>query len=157
GERLDTAVFERYLAELGFGRPTGVDFENESAGRLQVEQERSMGRAAIGESPHILITPVQLITAFSALINEGHLFRPYITRSLPVSRRRTLPLARHFRPINEALEAGALFGTGARASIKGVELLGKTGTPTVIARADQTHAWFVGAAPRADPEIAVLV
>jgi stage V sporulation protein D (sporulation-specific penicillin-binding protein) len=157
GERLDAESFKRYLEGFGFGTPTGIDYPDEATGRMAIEQEEIRARAAIGESRTLLVTPIQLLTAFCAVINGGRLLRPHRRPLMTPELRSALPLARSFTVINDALAAGAAFGTSARASVSGLDLVGKTGTPTVLAVKDKTHAWFLGAAPREAPELAVLV
>jgi penicillin-binding protein 2 len=74
--------------ELGFGSPTGIDLPSEAGGIIaSTEWARSQGRsgvytgelaqAGIGQSV-IAVTPLQLLNAYSALANGGHLMRPQI-------------------------------------------------------------------------------
>src|SRR5262249_8958090 len=73
GERLSEGAFNSTLDAFGFGRKTGVN-ANESSGELP-RGDWSV-RDALGESDHLLVTPVQLITAYAALVNGGRLYRP---------------------------------------------------------------------------------
>src|SRR5262249_52970248 len=73
GERLSEGAFNSTLSAFGFGEKTGVN-ANESSGQLP-RGEWGV-RAALGESDQLLVTPVQLVTAYAALINGGHLYRP---------------------------------------------------------------------------------
>jgi penicillin-binding protein 2 len=78
----------KWAHELGFGAPTGVDLPNEASGIIaSTEWAHSQGRtgvytgelaqAGIGQNV-IAVTPLQLINAYSALANGGHLMRPQI-------------------------------------------------------------------------------
>ncbi len=78
GERLNEAAFVSTLSEFGFGRRTGINFDGESAGKVLRNGWRSQN--AIGESESVLATPIQIINAYSALLNGGHLFTPGIAR-----------------------------------------------------------------------------
>lgn len=157
GERMDPLVFRRLLEAFGFGRGTGMDPMRESAGRLALEQEKIPGRAAIGESPELLVTPIQLITAFSAVANGGRLYSPHESVSPGTEPPRIVPCARSLPMVHEALETGAQIGTSRPAALPSLSLTGKTGTPTVVNHPEKTHGWFIGAAPAEDPQVAVLV
>jgi penicillin-binding protein 2 len=78
----------KWAYELGFGEPTGVDLPNEAAGIIaSTEWAHSQGRdgvftgelaqAGIGQNV-IAVTPLQLLNAYAALANGGHLMRPQI-------------------------------------------------------------------------------
>src|SRR5262245_52924538 len=64
GERLSLGAFNSTLVAFGFGEKTGVN-ANESSGELP--QGEWSARDALGEGDHLLVTPVQLITAYAAL------------------------------------------------------------------------------------------
>ncbi len=78
----------KWAYELGFGSPTGIDLPNEAAGVIaSTEWAHSQGRtgvftgelaqAGIGQNV-IAVTPLQLLNAYAALANGGHLMRPQI-------------------------------------------------------------------------------
>jgi cell division protein FtsI/penicillin-binding protein 2 len=94
GQRLGRENLIATAREFGFGQPTGFSAGDEVAGlarpcetgsntRVRVsesnhvsEQADCEAREAIGESELIQVTPIQLLTAYAALVNGGHLFRP---------------------------------------------------------------------------------
>lgn len=134
---------------------------------------------SIGQG-YVATTPIQLVNAFAAIGNGGFLYRPYIVDSVGEPGERTL---KEFKPelirkidlppdIFDAAKEGLSqvvnkpFGTGVRSFSSIVEISGKTGTSQVRATvqrkcetldvADRHHGWFVGYAPRENPEIAVV-
>src|SRR4030095_11152741 len=52
-----------------------------SESNIAVDQADCRERAAVGESDHIQVTPIQLLTAYTALVNGGHLFQPEVSAS----------------------------------------------------------------------------
>jgi stage II sporulation protein D len=110
---------------------------------------------ALGEGGAILATPLQLITAYAALVNGGRLFEP--RRDAPANfqahERARLTITDEERAIIVAGMRGAVsYGTAERARLDALPLriFGKTGTATEIG-GFRTHGWFVGFAsdPRA--------
>jgi penicillin-binding protein 2 len=71
GERLSGSAYNTTLAAFGFGARTGVNAGGEAAGSLP----RGAWRVgdALGEGDHLLVTPVQLLAAYAALVNGGRL------------------------------------------------------------------------------------
>src|SRR5437016_9106151 len=102
GQRLGRDQLIETVRQFGFGQPTGIN--EETAGTLRPcetgnnarirESAHASGqsdcdaRAAIGESDHIQITPVQLLLAYTALVNGGRLWQPRVSESEPVERSR---------------------------------------------------------------------
>ena len=72
-----------YVTNFGFGEKTGVDLPGESTGimfKKSVMGEVEQATVAFGQG--LSVTPIQLVTAFSAVINGGTLYEPYITKSI---------------------------------------------------------------------------
>lgn len=145
GERLDTNAFGETLREFGFGARTGADTE-EAAGSLpQGEWRVSYG---IGESAGLAVTPVQLITAYSALANGGRLLvpRPVAPGGFQAAERARLSIVpEHRAQILEGMKGAVRFGTASGAGLDALpfEVLGKTGTST-MANDYRSQGWFVG-------------
>jgi cell division protein FtsI (penicillin-binding protein 3) len=165
----------RYLRAFGFGERTEIDLPGEIAGLVKEPRDwgrRSLASIAIGQE--IGVTPLQLVTAVSAVANGGWLMKPYIVAEIrddagrPVAR--TSPQVRR-RPVSQEtvqmlariLEGVVTSGTGTRAAVPGYRVAGKTGTAQKID--PQTGGYsptlfvgsFVGYAPADDPRIAVIV
>jgi SpoIID/LytB domain protein len=146
GERLDTEAFDETLGEFGFGARTGAGADEEAAGSLPQGEWRVS--YAIGESAGLSVTPVQLITAYSALVNGGRLFAP---RQAAPDNFQTTEVARlavapeHRVAILEGMRGAVRFGTASKAGLGALpfEVFGKTGTST-MANDYRSQGWFVG-------------
>lgn len=151
GEGLSEGIFNETLASFGFGARTGRG-EQEASGILPHKAWRV--RNALGESQELLVTPVQLITAYAALANGGRLFTPQQTAATVFSPHERSRL--HIAPADRALllegmRGAVTYGTAARARLNALpgRIFGKTGTATPVDDY-RAHGWFVGFA--ADPE-----
>jgi cell division protein FtsI (penicillin-binding protein 3) len=83
GLRLGAPKFYDYIRSFGFGQPTGVDLPGESRGmlrRLENWTPVSVGSVSMGQE--IGVTPLQMITAMSAMANGGLVVRPHVVRAL---------------------------------------------------------------------------
>ena len=78
GERLDEASFIATLNDFGFGKKTGAEV-GESSGKLLKNHWKAEN--AIGETDSFLTTPIQLLNAYTALVNGGRLFEPRLAPS----------------------------------------------------------------------------
>src|SRR5437588_11361016 len=81
--RLGAPKFYEYIRAFGFGQPTGVDMPGESRGllrRLDNWSAISIGSVSMGQE--IGVTPIQLITAVSAIANGGELFKPHVVKEI---------------------------------------------------------------------------
>lgn len=173
GLRLGAPKFYDYIRSFGFGQPTGVDLPGESRGmlrRLENWTPVSVGSVSMGQE--IGVTPLQMITAMSAMANGGLVVRPHVVRAL---RRGTqmveAPQQQPHRVIRETtaatmrrmLEGVVLNGTGKRARLDGYTSAGKTGTAqkfditTGHYSIHQLIASFVGFAPINTPAVTILV
>ncbi len=158
GERLDGESYRRRLAAFGFGARTGAD-EREAAGALpRVAGGVAAGAAAaLGESRELQVTPVQLLTAYAALANGGHLFVPrraHGQEEFAARERARLEIADEHRALLLAGMRGATaYGTAARAGLGTlpVHVFGKTGTSTP-ADDFRPQGWFVGLAADHEPD-----
>src|SRR5580704_16879345 len=130
------------------------------------------------------VTPLQLARALGGIASDGHFVRPHVVEwdnkdnpvpaefkqavldSFPGSGDKTVPLNPDtWETVTEGMAAATTTGTAAAAHLEGIDFAGKTGTAQVVGGGD-THtkggartpnAWFVGMAPRRNPEIAVVV
>jgi len=145
GERLSEGAFNSTLGAFGFGEKTGVN-ANESSGELP---RGDWGvRDALGESDHLLVTPVQLITAYAALVNGGHLYRPQRSTDpnlIPREKLRLNIAPDHRAVLLEGMRGSVKYGTASRAGLGSLPgyVFGKTGTSTASNRW-RTQGWFVG-------------
>lgn len=147
GEGLETDSFNQLLRSFGFGAPTGIEaMQSEAAGGLPQGQWR-VGHA-LGESEQLLVTPIQLITAYAALLNGGRLFVPGQADPAnfrTVERARLTIAPEHRTLIVEGMKGAVRYGTAANAGLDALplDLLGKTGTSTML-RDYRSQGWFIG-------------
>ena len=128
------------------------------------------------------VTPVQLARALSGIASGGVLKRPHVVfpnevpkdtldaihESYPGSGDRTIPLTtQNWETITDAMAQTMINGTASAVRLEGIDMAGKTGTAQVVshnfgdksvgAGALKANAWFVGMAPRRNPDIVVAV
>jgi stage II sporulation protein D len=146
GEQLNEQAFSSTLAQFGFGKKTGVNFHSESSGKLLRGEWNSEN--AIGESENFYATPIQLLNAYSALVNGGRLFVPQVS-----SPARFQPRIQTQLTINDdqrtlvlkGMRGAVRYGTAESAGLYSLPqyVFGKTGTATQI-NGFRTQGWFVG-------------
>jgi cell division protein FtsI (penicillin-binding protein 3) len=165
----------QFLRTFGFGEKTGIDLPGESIGILRRPDQwsqRTLPSLAIGQE--IAVTPLQLLTAVSAVANEGWLMRPFLVREIsdhqgrsvwehvPHIRRRPIS-AETAKTVTDLLVNVVDRGTGKRAAIPGYRVAGKTGTAQKVDPETGTYSStkfvgsFVGFVPAEDPQLAILV
>jgi stage II sporulation protein D len=169
GQRLGREQLVATLRQFDFGQSTGIS-QDERSGVVRpceigsstrvrtsepsvaAAQSDCLERAAVGESDHIQVTPIQLLTAYTALVNGGHLFEPGVATSeqFRTVERSTIAIAeRHRAIIVDGMRGAVRYGTARTAKLDSLPLtlIGKTGTATP-AKGFRTNGWFVGfAAP----------
>lgn len=175
--RLGAPKFYDYIRAFGFGTLTGVDLPGESKGKLRKLENWSpisIGSIAMGQE--VGVTPIQLITAVSAIANGGVLRRPYVVAQLrhgdqiipAETTGSTTEPRRVLRPetaatLRRLMEGVVLNGTGTLAHLDGWTSAGKTGSAQKIdpdtGRYSRTQliASFTGFAPLNDPAVSILV
>lgn len=160
------------LRSFGFGSKTGVDFYSESSGLLMKESTvKTVDLARIGFGQAVAVTPLQLISAVSAVVNGGRYNSPHFVESIvdplgnevysfSVSPRKVVSESTSKKMV-ELLEGVVSEGSGKKAGVEGYRIGGKTGTAQkyengVIAQGKYVSS-FVGFAPCADPQYAILM
>ncbi len=171
--QLDRGVFYQYARNLGFGQKTWIDLPGEVDGTLRKPKEwtgASLASMSIGYE--VDVTPLQMLTAYSALANGGLLMKPYVVaerrdqrgrlmwRAKPDSIRRALK-RETTRKLLPAFVDVVDSGSAKLAKIDGLTIAGKTGTARVIvdgAYNKEIHrASFVGFFPAEKPSVAVML
>ena len=167
-ERLSFDAFRATLASAGLGAKTGVNDGGESAGVLRDSDWRV--RDLLGEGNNVLVTPIQLLTAYCALVNGGHVLRPQISDAEGfASAKRTTPRIEdlHRTSLIEGMRGAVVYGTAAKSGLSALPtfIFGKTGTST-SSNGFRRQGWFVSFAAEANAaadvtpeslELAVLV
>jgi cell division protein FtsI (penicillin-binding protein 3) len=175
--RLGAPKFYDYIRAFGFGQLTGVDIPGESKGMLQrLESWTPISIGSISMGQEVGVTPIQLITAVSAIANGGTLYRPHVIaelrqgeQTLPIEGTSTVSESRRvIRPetaatLRRLMEGVVLNGTGKLARLDGWTAAGKTGSAQKIDpatgrySATQLIASFTGFAPINNPAVTILV
>ena len=180
GQRVGAERFYEYAHAFGFFDKTGIDLTGESGSIWWSEDVffdpdnlSQLAAASFGQT--FTITPLQLITAVSAVANGGYLMTPYIVSEVinadgTVAEQHEPTVVRQVvseetsRLCCEILEqvVGNPAGTGKNAYVAGYRIGGKTGTSeNVVYEANtgtkQYITSFIGIAPADDPQVAVLV
>ena len=170
--RLGAPRFYDTIRAFGIGQPTGIELPGENRGLLRPLENwsaNSIGSLAMGQE--VSVTPVQIISAISAVANGGTLYRPRIVREIrgaapgfaPGAEPRQVTDARTAAQVREMMEAVVLEGTGKPAQLEGYTAAGKSGTAQKIDpatgrySASQYVASFVGFAPVNNPVVTILV
>jgi penicillin-binding protein 2 len=172
----------KYLSLFGFGRETGIVLE-ERKGLIPLLQNNytpgEIANVGIGQG-HILVTPIQLLRAYAAIVNGGYLVRPrFIMKISEKDGAQFDPPSIEKLPIKEStleIIKKALFevvngkmGTARWLKSPAIEMGGKTGTAQVVKLEKykfyreedlpekyRDHALFVGFSPYKEPEIIVI-
>jgi cell division protein FtsI (penicillin-binding protein 3) len=174
--RLGAPKFYETIRRFHFGEPTGIELPGENHGlfrRIEDWTASSIGSLAIGQE--VSVTPIQMVSAVSAIANGGVLYRPRTVSAIhgragaamSLSDRRPAPTrvfeATTAATLQEMMETVILDGTGKPAQLSGYTDAGKSGTAQEIDPAtgryspSQYVASFVGFAPVNEPAVTILV
>ena len=171
--RLGTQRMYQYMRAFGLGVKTGIDLPGENAGIvINSRYVKNVDLARIGFGQSVAVTPIQLITAFSSVVNGGRLMKPYIVDAVldeegNVVQRTAVQVvsnpisAETSETMRGLLEQVVSEGGGKNAYIEGYRVGGKTGTAQVyidgkVSR-DVHIGSFIGFAPADQPRFAILV
>lgn len=175
GQQIGPRLLYNRLESFGFGTRTGIDCPGESSGSLSnYKGWTAVDTGAISFGQGISVTALQLVTAASALANDGILMRPYLVQAITdpngrIVRRFTPQTVRRVVSVQTARTVRHIMhtvitegGTGVKAHVQGYSVCGKTGTAQKVnAEGSYAHnayvASFVGMAPTERPAITVLV
>ena len=173
GLQLGSPRFYDTIRSFGIGQPTGIELPGENHGLLRPLESwsaNSIGSLAMGQE--VSVTPIQIISAISAIANGGTLYRPRIVRDMrgdvmPVRHTDAGPRQatdqKTAAEMRGMMEDVVLEGTGKPAQLSGYTAAGKSGTAQKIDPATgryfatQYNSSFVGFAPGNDPAISILV
>ena len=174
GIRVGDPTMYEYIRRYGFGSKTGIELPGETNGILRkVErwQPSSIGSIAIGQE--VGVTPVQMVSAFGAIANDGMRIAPHLIREVrdaggnvvyraqPEQRR--VISAETAVALRGMLEGVTLNGTAKKAQLDGYSAAGKTGTAQKIDPKTRAYSStkfvgsFVGFAPVSNPQVVIIV
>jgi len=171
GQRLGIDKFYDYFEAFGLKEKTGIDLPGEASLAKNIWDRDAMtnvnlATASFGQ--RFEVTPLQMITAFSAVINGGYLVQPYVVQSIStkdgtVVQNTETTIVRQVvsqetsQRATKILESVVSEGTGGNAYVAGYRIGGKTGSSEVGLEQDHTLVSFMGFAPADDPEVIVLL
>ena len=175
GQRMGIERIHEYATGLGLGRRTGIDLPSEETGLIPSEEwvqrvyhhkwyagetiSVSIGQGAV------TVTPIQLVRMIAAVANGGELVQPHLLKNFTAK-------PDHFPLSDDTVEQvtqgmyGVINegGTGASLKLQNIEFSGKSGTAQLMSyeagnrmgkKGKETNGWFVGYAPRRNPEIVI--
>jgi cell division protein FtsI (penicillin-binding protein 3) len=163
--RLGAARFYRYSRAFGFGSRTGVGLPGETGGEMKpLSDLTAVGLAAASYGYGVGVSPLQVLSAYSAVANGGLLLKPKILQDA----KKAVKVRRVISPPTAAalarmLEGVVERGTGLSARIPGYGIAGKTGTArrldpsTHRYSTSQFNASFAGFLPTVNPRWTILV
>ena len=174
GQRLGKEKLFKYINNFGFGNKTGIDLNGEASGiifKLDKVGEVELATTSFGQG--VSVTPIQQITAVSAAINGGTLYKPYIVKSINEPEAKTAIIKNNKQKIKKvinkntskqvamALESVVTNGTGRNAFIDGYRVGGKTGTAQKVNNGKYMSGnyilSFIGFLPADNPKVVVYV
>ena len=175
GQRVGREKFYQYFKSFGYLEKTGIDLPGEGVSIFYTPEnfkELDLATASFGQN--FKITPIQQITAVSAVANGGYLVTPHllkeeldsegnVVRTYENSIRRQVISTETANTLAKILEEGVAGNGGAKnAYVAGYRVAAKTGTSEKTDKKDDSGREYyvcscVGFAPADDPQVAVLI
>ena len=174
GRRLGTKTLFSYIDKFGFGEKTGIDLNGEGSGILfSLSKVGPVELATTAFGQGVSVTAIQQITAVSAAINGGTLYKPYVVKRItdpntgdiiqennPIKVRNVIS-KKTSEEVRMALESVVALGTGRNAYIEGYRVGGKTGTAQKVNNGvymvGNYITSFIGFLPADNPKVVVYV
>ena len=166
-------TFYTYMRRFGIGHPTGIDLAMEANGRLKVPGDSDWYKVDLGTNSFgqgVALTPIQMVTAASALANDGRMVYPHVLYGMvsnghqyntPVQTLGTPISPQTARTVSEML-TNAMEQGHSEALVDGYRIAGKTGTaqvpgPNGLYEPNQINASFIGWGPLHNPRFMVYI
>lgn len=174
GRQIGKENLYKYIKAFGFGGKTNIDLLGEQPGIIpnNIENIKEINLATLSYGHNIAVTPMQLVTAISAIANGGDLLEPKIIKevlnddgdvieSFKSEVIRKVLSEETSKKLLSLMETVVSEGSGSKAYIPGYKVGGKTGTAQKIIdgvyKPGKYIGSFVAVAPVDDPKIAMLV
>ncbi len=175
-DKTDNESFYRMLSRFGFGKPTGIPLQGETAGLFKpVSQWSARSKPTIAMGQEVAVSAMQVMAAATAITNGGVLLKPQLVRKI-VSPQGVVVKEFGREPLWEVISPDSArtmldwmetatwpAGTAHRAAIEGVRISAKTGTAQVANPKTGTYsaedfvASMMGIFPTEDPRYIVYV
>lgn len=171
GKRIGATRLYKYYDAFGLLEKTGVSLPGESNSIFhKLKTVGSVELATMSFGQRITVTPLQLVSAISAIANDGVLMRPRIVKQVintdtnsttnidPQSVRQVISKSTANRML-DLMNSAVVDGTGHQAQVAGYSVGGKTGTSEpILGNEDEGYvASFIAVSPTENPEICLLV
>lgn len=176
GQRLGVDTFYKYFEAFGFTERTGIDLGAEVLPKAGInyhsrESMTAINLASSSFGQSFQSSPIQVLNAINAVVNDGKLMQPYIvaktldangnviSETQPVVKRQVISESTSDLII-ASMEQVSTKGTAKNSYVAGYRVAGKTGTSDVLASGGATGQYiasFAGCAPANDPEISIII
>lgn len=173
GQKLGTKAFAKYFEAFGFTEKTGIDLPGEAKPiegvtyhKLDKLSKVNLASCSFGQS--FQVTPIQMVTALSAIANGGKLMQPYVVAKTtdengrpiditkPVVRRQVIS-EQTSKTVANMMQKVVNEGTAKIGYVAGYRVGGKTGTSQKLSKKGEYIASYGCFAPADDAKIAVLI
>ncbi len=170
--RIGTSTLYKYYKAFGLFDKTGIDLPGEANSMFTDEQKVGpVERATMSFGQRFSITPLQMITAVSAIANDGVLIKPRIVKQITNTDTGTITnidttVVRQVisketsQKVKSMMESVVTKGTGGRGAVAGYSIGGKTGTSEPIAGKEDTDGYvasYVAISPIEDTQVVLLL
>ncbi len=172
-DRMDSKTLYKYMRDFGFGNYTSIDLPGEAKGRLKKPDEfQSLTKKFMSFGYELSVTPLQMVTAFSALVNGGVLYQPYIIDKITdfegkiikendPRRLRQVIKSSTSDKMRDLLVGVVENGTAKNARMEKIYVGGKTGTSQQLENGGYSkknyNSSFIGYFPADNPQIVCLI
>ena len=169
GQKLGVDTYYSYLEKFKLLQITGIDLPGE-AGSIFLKKDKvgPVELATISFGQRFEITPIQLVTAVSAIANGGTSIKPRVVKQIinsktneikdiPVEKNETVISKETSEKVLSMMESVVSEGTGKNAKVAGYRIGGKTGTSEDGVNTNKYVTSFLGVAPIDNPQAVVLV
>jgi len=171
GKKLGIQNMLKYLNAFGFGKPTGVDLQEDSSPDMRIEKDwKEIDLATVSFGQGLLVTPLQLVRAVASIANGGKVMEPRIVTEIQDGERKVAiaprvlsnPISSESAAIVKQMMIEAVSkGESKFVKPKGYTIAGKTGTAQIAYEgsydSSKTIASFIGFAPADKPKFVMLV
>lgn len=169
GERLGVENYYKYFKQFGLTQKTGIDLPGEAATIMHKQENVGpVELATISFGQSLQITPIQLVTTVSSIINGGTRITPHfgvevretdgtLVETFSYDKREEICSGETSETMQYLLEKVVSEGGGKNAKIEGYAIGGKTATSQTLPRSEHRYiSSFLGFAPADDPKVLVI-
>lgn len=169
GQKIDVEKYYNYINGFGLMDKTGIDLNGEASPDFWAEDKVRLSElATLSFGQRFEITPMQLITSVSAIVNDGKLMQPRVVKQIintennietdvePVFVRQVISQETSEK-VRDMMESVVTDGTSRSAMVPGYTVGGKTGTSEVGTKEEKFIASFVGISPVSSPDVVILI